>query len=308
VPRRRRERGRDDEHAPVARGVWSGTLSFGLVTVPVELYAAQRPRGVSLRMLTPDGVPLARRYICPEHERALDRDEIVRGYATGEGKFVVVSDEELERLAARRSRDIELVRFVPRDAIDPAWFVRCWFLVPSGSTKAYRLLAEIMQASGRAAIASFVMRDREYAVAIFADDGILRAETLRFGDELRTPADVDLPTPKKVEATRVKKLARAVDALAEKALDPRELEDDADERLLALARRKLARGEDVVEMPSELREEADGEEGAEVIDLVALLQQRLRGGARGARELKRVRPRGRAKPREKSSRRSARAR
>ncbi|HEU4428996.1 MAG TPA: Ku protein [Myxococcota bacterium] len=273
------------------RGLWSGSLTFGLVTIPVELYSATRSSAVPLRMLGPDGVPLAREYVCAKHEQPLAEDEIERGYEV-DGKFVIVTDEELEQLAPRRSRDIELTRFVARDTIDPAYFVRPYVVVPGGEqTKAYRLLADVMEKTGRAALASFVMRGKAYAVAIFADRGILRAETLRFADELRDPAAIGIRAPEEPDAKRVAALKRAIAKLEERTLSEKELSDDSSERLLELARNKRKRGEDVVEAPKAPAAEAPtaeepatgapAEGGGEVIDLLAVIQQRLReSGAR----------------------------
>jgi DNA end-binding protein Ku len=265
------------EGGPVARGIWSGSITFGLVTVPVELYSAQRRGGVSFRMLAPDGTPLKRQYVCPEDGEPLEDDQIARGYEAEKGEFVVVSDEELDALAPRRSRDIELLRFVDRNAIDPGYFVRSYFLVPGGEqTKAYRLLAETMEASGRAGIATFVMRGKAYAVAIVAEKGVLRAETLRFGDELRTAEDVGLPAPGKVDRGKVNEMKKAMDKVAADRLDESVLVDPEPERLLSLARAKRSRGEDVVT----LREAAEGGAPAsvDVVDLMALLKQRLHEG------------------------------
>ena len=265
----------ENDIGAVGRPVWSGSLTFGLVSVPVELYSAQRSAGVSFRMLAPDGTPLARQYVCPKDETPLDRDEIVRGFPVSKSRFVVVSDDELEALAPRRSRDIELLRFVDRREIDPAYFVRTYYLVPAGEqTKAYRLLAEIMEQQGRAGIATFVMRERAYPVAIFAEQGILRAETLRFADEIRTPESLALPKAAKPDPARVRAIGKAVSALAREDLAARELRDEEPERLLALAKKKRLRGQDVVEV-SEDRDEDAQERGADVIDLVALLKQRL---------------------------------
>ena len=308
---------------PAGRAIWSGSLSFGLVTVPVELYSAQRRGGgVALRMLTSDGTPLARQYVCPEENRALENEEIVRGYAVGDGEFVLVSDEELAALAPRRSRDIELLHFVPRDAIDPSFFVRAYFLVPGAEqTKAYALLAETMEKSGRAALATFVMRDKAYALAIFAEAGILRAETLRFADELRSAETVGLPEPAEPDPARVRKLAQAIDELAADELDEDELGDDRSERLLELARRKRERDEDVVaapEAPARAEPGAAEAEGGDLVDLMALLKKRLRtqerarpkradARAKGADS----RPKGGARAKKKvspSRRRSGRAR
>jgi DNA end-binding protein Ku len=266
----------DDSASPGPRPIWSGSLSFGLVSVPVELFSAQRGVGVPLRMLSPDGTPLVREYVCSKEEKPLARDEIVRGYAVGNDEFVVVTDEELAALAPRRSRDIELQHFVPRREIDPAWFIRTYYLVPTGEqTKAYRLLAEIMEQQDRAGIASFVMRERAYAIAIFADAGILRGATLRFADELRTAEAIGLPEPGKIDAARVRAIGKAVSALAARELSEDELRDEGSAQLLALARKKHDRGQDVVEVKEDAEAETADEGGADVVDLMELLKQRL---------------------------------
>jgi DNA end-binding protein Ku len=275
------ETGDDGEERSGPRGIWSGSISFGLVTVPVELLPAVHRERPALRLLSPDGVPLAREYVCPKDDKPLEAGEIERGFEIAEGKFVTVSDEELERLAPRRSRDIELTRFVDRDSLAPAYFVRSYFLIPGGEqTKAYRLLAETMEASHRAAIAHFVMRGKAYAVAILADKGVLRAETLRFGDEVRSAADLRLSKPEKVDQRRVAELRRAVKRLSEAAIDTEELADEEPAQLLQLARKKQKRGRDLVEVP-ELAEGAEAPAGGDVIDIMALIKQRLREGSPG---------------------------
>ena len=119
-------------------------------------------------MLGPDGQPLARKYYSQKSERDLNADEIVRGYEIKKDKYVVVTDDELERLAPEKTRDIDLKLFVPENSIPPIYFERGYFLTPAaGSQKAYKLLAETMKKSGLAGIATFVMRGKEYLVAIF---------------------------------------------------------------------------------------------------------------------------------------------
>lgn len=260
-----------------ARSFWSGTLTFGLVSVPVALFPAQRSVRLSLRMLSKDGVPLRREYYDARTNRTVDYDDIVRGYEIEEGEYVLVTDEELESLEPQKSRDIDLRLFVDRQDIDPAYFDRAYFLLPAGdSTKAYRLLAETMERMDRAGIASFVMRGKEYLVAIIAEDGILRAETLRFADELRAPDAVGLPEPAKVKATGVKRFETALKKLHASKFDPDELHDVAAERLIDLVARKQQQGEDVVITGEPGEAEADDD----VIDLMEILKRSM-GGAAG---------------------------
>jgi DNA end-binding protein Ku len=196
---------------------------------------------------------------------------------------------------------------VERREIDPAYFVRGYFLVPTGEqTKAYRLLAELLEAQGRAALARFVTREKAYAVAVFAEAGVLRAETLRFADELRSAEALGLPEPAKTDRARVRKMEKALEGLERAELDPDELRDEAEERLLALARRKRERDEDVVELPE--APAAAEQEGAEVVDLLALLRRRM--GRRGGGSAKQApKPaRGRKRGASSASRRPRRAR
>lgn len=267
----------DDVEQPAGlRSFWTGTITFGLVTVPVALYSATRPRGVALKMIGPDESPVRRRYVCSKDEKVLDADEIVRGYEIEKGKFVVVSDDELEAIEPRKSREIDLRVFVDLDDIDPMYFERAYFLVPAGGTnKAYRLLAEVMEKKKQAGIATFVMRAKEYMVAILAENGILRAETLRFADELRKPSDVGLPEVPKVSAADVKKFETQIAKHAKK-VNLRELLDDYTERLEKLVAAKERKKEDIVKAPEELRDEEEG--GGEVVDLLAVLSRSLGGG------------------------------
>ena len=266
------ERGRG-----VPGGLWSGSISFGLVNVPVRLFPAYRTVPTGLRMVTPDGVPVERRYWCPKDEREVDRDELVRGFEVEDGSFVVLTDEELEGLEPRKSREIDLRRFVEVAELDPFHFDRAYILAPAGdSTKAYRLLAAAMEETGRAGIATFVMRTREYLVAILARDGILWAETLRFHDEVRAPADVDLAEAPEASSDAIETMKKAVAARSRGAIDRGELKDTHARKLEALARGKRRAGEGVVRI-----EEEDASGGAEVIDLMAALKRSLAASGEG---------------------------
>ncbi len=228
-------------------------------------------------MLGPEGEPLARRYFSQKTGRALNDEQMVRGYEIDKDKNVVITDEELERLAPDQSRDIDLRRFVELKSIPPLYFDRSYFLAPSaGSEKAYRLLAETMQKEKLAGIATFVMRGKEYLVAIFPENEILRAETLRFADELRSPTDIGLPEKKKVPAATVKKFERIIAKNSAKHLSLKDLKDEKTAQLLKLVEKKRKQHKDLVKV-----EGAERDDG-KVVDLMEVLKKSLAGKRKAA--------------------------
>lgn len=221
-------------------------------------------------MLGPDGQPLARKYYAEKTGKDLDADDTVRGYEIAENKFVIVTDEELERLAPEKTRDIDLKQFVPADSIPPTYFERGYFLVPAaGSQKAYKLLAETMEKSELAGIATFVMRGKEYLIAIFSDNGILRAETMRFADELRSPSDVGLPKKKAAPKATVSKFEKIITNKSKKQFSPNKLADKQTDSLLKLVKKKQSKRGNVVKVEDEM------ETDHKVIDLVQVLKKSL---------------------------------
>lgn len=263
------------------RSLWTGQITFGLVSIPVNLLPGNRGRPVSLRMLAPDGTPLRRRYFCPREDRMLSADEIVRGYEFERDRYVQVTDDELDALAPKKSREIDLRRFVPLEDVDRRYFNRAYVLVPSGDTKkAYLLLAEAMERNRRAGIATFVLRGREHLVAILAKNGILHAEVLHFADEIKSPEQLDLFRPDETDPDAVERLVRRIRSVRSEHLQKEVLNDPQAEQLLALAQRKWRRGQDVVRaavsgMDNEEEEDGDIEPGAQVIDLMEILKRSL---------------------------------
>jgi DNA end-binding protein Ku len=240
--------------------------------VPVNLFPANQSARASLRMLGPEGEPLARRYFSQKTEKDLDTDELVRGFEIDKEKYVVITDEELERLQPEKTRDIDLKLFVPEETIPPIYFERGYFLTPDASSeKAYKLLAETMSKKSVAGIATFVMRGKEYLIAIFSDHGILRAETMRFADELRSPADVGLPKKTKVPPASVRKFEKLISAKTKKQFAGSKLRDEETEALLKLVKKKKGSRKNVIKVETEEREPA------EVIDLMAVLKRSLSG-------------------------------
>ena len=221
-------------------------------------------------MLSPDGVPLNRRYYSPETGRDLDDDKMTRGYEIEKGEYVVVTDDELEKLAPKKSRDIDMRRFVDEKTIPPLYFERAYFLTPGGETeKAYRLLAKTMEDSGRAGIGTFVMRGKEYLVAITAENGILRAQTLRFADEVRSPGDIGLAKEKKPSKPAVTKFKKLIAGRSKKELSTKELKDTRTERILKLVKAKKSRRKDIVKSDVET-----GQDG-NVVDIMEVLKKSL---------------------------------
>ena len=261
------------ETPSTSRSFWSGTISFGLVSVGVELAPAVRSSRTSLRMVDRDGTPLRFRYVCPEDEDVVPDEEIVRGYETGDGSYVLVTDEELEELQPEKTREIDLREFVPREQLDPVFFRRAYFLAPSeGSRKAYALLAAVMEERDRAGIATFVMRGTEYLVAIMAERGVLRAETLRFAPEIRTPEIVGLPELEEPSDAAKASMADAIRRATADELEESELEDRYAERLQALVEEKERRGEDVADASSSVRGEPEDQK---IIDLMEALKKSI---------------------------------
>lgn len=279
--RKKSQNDTNDQHGHHPRPFWSGVIAFGLVSLPVSLFPANRGKPIRLGMVDAEGNRLRRKYFNEEKNQMLAAEDLVRGYPTGDNEFVLIEDEDLEALAPEKTREIDLQRFVPLDEINPVFFERGYFLAPdSDTTKAYRLLAKALEETKRAGIATFVMRDREYLIAILSEGGILRAETLRFHDEIRSPNQVglpeELPEPGKQPLQKTRK---AIDDLSRKTFDPDKLVETQVRRLRELIDHKLASHDDVLteEVPEE------DQEPDNVVDLMQVLKERLEG-QRGGRQ------------------------
>jgi DNA end-binding protein Ku len=175
----------------VARPLWSGSLSFGLVNVPVALFSAVRDLDLHFHQLhEKDAARIQTRRFCAEEDREIPLGEVGHAYDLDDGKTVVVTDEDLEAVAPRRTRTIDIEAFVDLADVDPVYFDHPYFLAPTGESegprRAYQLLVQVMGRSERAALGRFVMRTKEYLVAVRERDGRLALSTMRFGDEVRT--------------------------------------------------------------------------------------------------------------------------
>lgn len=263
------------------RPVWSGTLAFGLVTLPVELHPTIRSADASLRMISEDGMPLSRRYFSEKSGTLLEQDDIVRGYPLEDGSFVLIEDEELDELDPERSRVINLEMFVPVKQLDPLLVDNSYLLVPmQDALPAYRLLVASMADTGQAGIARFILRERAYQLALVSENGTLRALTLRYPDEIRSPDDLGLPEPEAADIDAIEELEAAMKRLQTDAFEQELLVDLEAQRLEELVNSKLRDDpEDVHE--AEQDEEPSGQEGDDAADIMELLRKSLEADSSG---------------------------
>lgn len=238
--------------------------------------------------------------MCSKDGARVETHDIVRGYALEKERYVVVTDEELQALEPRRTRDIELTRFVDASSIPPSYFERAYFLAPgSESMRAYHLLASTMDRMGKVGLANFVMRGKQHLVAIFSQGGVLLAETMRFAEEVRSPEEAGWTGAQPVPASSVTRFGRLIRQHNASKLDLAELGDDYWERMHTLVHQKLAKGKDVVSAP-EADSAVSERPASNVIDIMEALKRRLAGQTedvpeRSSRSRPRSSPRRRAK-------------
>jgi DNA end-binding protein Ku len=236
------------------RAIWSGTISFGLLNVPVKLYSAVARKQVSFRELrASDNSRVRHKRVAESDGEEVPYEEIVKGYELGPEQYVVLTREELEEMDPKKTRAIEIQDFVDLEAIDPIYFDHPYYLGPDkGSERAYALLARAMADRGRVAIARFVLRNREHLAAIRSTGEVLAMATMRFADEVVQPDELDGVIPDDVEEPKKRELEMAgalIDQLTSD-FEPDRYRDEYREELLSLIESK-ARGEEVVEAVSE---------------------------------------------------------
>jgi DNA end-binding protein Ku len=224
--------------------MWNGAIAFGAVTVPVKVFAATDPRSLGMRELhARDEAPLAHRYFDPQSDEEIDRARVVRGAEVGDGRWVVLSGEELKAAERPKRRAVEIEAFVPEDEIDPLYWDRAYNLAPQPAGEdAYAVLLEALRRTRRSGIGRVVLRSRERLVTIRAVERSLRMHTMRFHDELLRGSSIKLQgkvrRPSKAEIEMGRTL---MDQLAGD-YEPQKLRDAYRERVIKLARAK-ARGE-----------------------------------------------------------------
>lgn len=258
----------------MARALWTGSLSFGLVNVPVALVSAVRDMDLHFRQLhKKDKVPVETQRWCSEENKEIPFEAITRSYELDNGKTVIVTDEDLEAVEPRKTRTIDIDQFVDLTEVDPIYFDHPYWLVPAGddegARRAYQLLLGVMEKTDRAALGRFVMRAKEYLAIVRARDGALTLSTMRFHDEVRPTKSLATAAGKSTKPTK-KELDTAVAVIEALSTEwkPEDYEDEYRKRLRKIVNAK--RKGKTIEVP----EDDDGQPDA-VPDLMAALKQAL---------------------------------
>ncbi|HEY7074986.1 MAG TPA: Ku protein [Solirubrobacteraceae bacterium] len=255
----------------MARSMWSGAISFGLVNVPVKLFSAVSRKTVRFHQLNGEtGNRIQQKRVDPETGEEVSFDQIVKGYELTRDRYVVINPDELDALDPEKTRTIDIEDFVDLDDIDPVYYDHPYYLVPdTGAAKAYGLLMNAMRESGKVAIARVVLRSKEQLVAIRPAGDVLMMETMIFADEVVPPEELDgLPEAKELKASEreLKMAQQLIDSLSSD-FDPAKYHDEYREKVLELIERK-AQGEEIAVQP-------EAPQPAKVPDLMAALEASL---------------------------------
>lgn len=256
----------------MARAIWSGSISFGLLNVPVKLYSAVARRNIALREIrAADNAKIKHRRVAEGTEEEVPYEGIVKAFEITPGNYVPLSKEEMAALAPEKTRAIEVQDFVELAQIDPIYFDSPYYLGPAdGAERAYSLLAAAMASSGKVAIARFVFRNKEHLAALRATDGVLTLTTMRFADEVVAPDELEdvLPAEKPKVAKKEREMAEQLIASLSTDFDPSSYRDEYREALMALIERK-AEGKEVV-TPT-----AEAPQATKAPDLMAALEESI---------------------------------
>ena len=266
------------------RAIWKGSISFGLINIPIALYPATRKEELRFRLLrAKDLSPVNYKRVAKADGKEVPWDEIVKGYEYEKGKFVVLKDEDFQRVDLEATQTVDIQDFVDLDEIDPMFFYKPYYLEPQkGGDKAYVLLRDALEESKKVGIAKVIIKTRQYLAGVKPEDGVLVLELMHFADEL---ADTEkLHVPKKVEVgKREMTMARSlIDSMSAK-WNPQKYHDDYREALMELIEEKVeAGGKEIEEKPKAKKAPT------KVIDLVEVLQKSLEQAGAAKKKPKRA--------------------
>jgi DNA end-binding protein Ku len=260
----------------MARSIWNGTITFGLIAVPIKVHSATESHTIHFHQVhDKDGARIKQKRICSKEDKEVPYKEVAMGYEVRGGEYVMLSKNEIDAAAGARSRTIDLEEFVAQEQIDPVYYDRTYYVgAGDEGADAYRLLHDALRRAGRAGLGRWVFHNREYVVAVRPGDDVLVLHTMRFADELVSAGKLDISRPSRKPSERELEMAeQLVDSLY-KRFRPSAFKDDYRDRVAELIKRK-AEGEEI-DLPK--LEEAESTD-----DLMAALEASLKKGRRKAR-------------------------
>jgi len=252
-----------------AHAIASGTISFGLVSVPVKLYAATKSKSISFNLLhAKDTSRLRQQYVCATCGEIVERSAMVKGYEHAKDQYVVLTDDELRALEQKTEQSIEIEEFVPISTVDPVYFEKAYLLGPDkGGQKAYRLLSEAMAQAGTGAVAEFSTRGTQQLVLLRQAQGGLMMHALNYADEVRGFEEIDRGEGLALKPGELALAVQLIEQLASPAFDPAKYDDDYRKKVLDLIEQKVA-GQEIVAAPAQPAR-------AQIIDLMEALKASL---------------------------------
>lgn len=263
----------------MARPLWKGAISFGLVTIPVNVYSATRRDELRFRQLDRrDSSPVREKRVNEKTGAEVPWDDVVKGFEYEEGSFVVLDQDDFTKANVKATETIDIVQAVPHDAVPPQYFEKPLYLVPVKSgVKPYHILRETLRRTGRIAVATIVMRGRQHLAALIADENIITLELLRYAHEIKTVGELDAGDA--LEAPEIKdkeiQLAEQLVAALDEPWTPEQFRDEYRDDLLQLIEQKAKTGRTPVKLGDEPRQR-----GGEVVDMMELLKKSV-GEAQG---------------------------
>jgi DNA end-binding protein Ku len=255
----------------MARAIWKGSISFGLVNIPIALYPATRREELKFRLLRKSDLsPVNYKRVAEKDGKEVPWDHIVKGYEYEKGKYVVLKDEDFERVDLEATQTVDIQDFVDQEEIDPMFFYKPYYLEPQkGGDKAYSLLRNALKDSGKVGIAKVVIKTRQYLAGVKPEDGALVLELMHFADELADPEKLHLPKKTEVGKREINMAKSLIDSMSSK-WNPEKYKDDYREALMEVIEEKVeSGGKEIKEKPKK------APKPTKIIDLVSVLQKSL---------------------------------
>ena len=255
----------------MARAIWKGSISFGLVNIPIALYPATRREELKFRLLRKSDLsPVNYKRVAEKDGREVSWDQIVKGYEYEKGKYVVLKDEDFQRVDLEATQTVDIKDFVDQEEIDPMFFYKPYYLEPQkGGDKAYALLRDSLKDTNKVGVAKVVIKTRQYLAGVKPEDGVLVLELMHFADELADPEKLHLPKKMEVGKREMSMAKSLIDGMTSK-WEPEKYKDDYREALMEVIEEKVeAGGKEIEEKPRK------APKPTKVIDLVSVLQKSL---------------------------------